>query len=239
MPTLHVLTNKYHLDPGKLPGTVVVVLDVAFATTGIAIALEQGATAIVPTLDPNAARRCAQGLPPGTFLLAGEVDTQPIPGFLDPWPHVLMAQDMHDKTLIYSTTNGTVALQMASGAGHVYAAALVNGEAVADHVVRHHAGATILLLCAGSGVHFNLEDFYGAGYLVSLLTRRAPELRCTDAAVAARLLHERSSTIECLHEAWVGRMMKARGMEGDVIFTAQKSIFPAVPRFRDGEVRRA
>jgi 2-phosphosulfolactate phosphatase len=53
---LHVLLKKEELDRESLPGKVVVVLDVLFATSSIATALAHGATEVVPTPDEAAAR---------------------------------------------------------------------------------------------------------------------------------------------------------------------------------------
>jgi hypothetical protein len=53
---VHVLTKKEELDSVRLPGKVVVVLDIIFATTTMVAALAHGAKEIVPVLDEKAAR---------------------------------------------------------------------------------------------------------------------------------------------------------------------------------------
>ena len=126
----------------------------------------------------------------------------------------------------------------ARGADHVYAAALLNGEAMAAQIERAHARDTVLMVCSGSADNFNLEDFYGAGYLVSLLARSSGAHELTDAATAARLLHDRSEAMECLGSSRVGRMMLARGLEHEVKFAAEKSRFSLVARL-EGRTLRA
>ena len=169
MPRLHVLTNKTYADPARLADVVAIVVDVVFATTGIAVLLERGASDVLPTLAPDAARAVAAELAPGSFVLAGEQDGDPIPGFAEPWPLQLLDTDFAGRRVVYSTTNGTVALNMAASAAVVLAGALVNGRAVADYACEHLAGRDVVLICAGSGTSFSLEDFYGAGYIASLL----------------------------------------------------------------------
>ncbi len=240
MTRVHVLLKKEELDDHRLPGKVVVVLDVLFATSSIATALAHGATEVVPTLDGEAARAEAARRPPGSFVLAGELNAATLPGFAHPTPLALVAQGLAGRSLIYSTTNGTVAVRKAAGAGRVYAASLLNGRAVVDHLVRHAAGETVLLVCAGSADAFNLEDFYGAGYLVSLLAGAgpaAPDL--TDAAQAALLLHERADALDCLSRSRVGRMMLERGLEREVAYAARKSPLDVVPVLRDGRLEAA
>jgi 2-phosphosulfolactate phosphatase len=149
----------------------------------------------------------------------------------------LLEEDLAGKTLIYSTTNGTVAVGKARGADHVYAAALLNGEAMVAQIERAHAGDTVLIVCSGSADNFNLEDFYGAGYLVSLFARRPGAHELTDAAMAARLLHDHCEAMECLSASRVGRMMLSRGLDHEVGFAAQKSRFPVVARLEDGALR--
>ena len=45
---VHVLTRKEEVDTVRLPGKVVIVLDVLFATSTIANALAHGARAVTP-----------------------------------------------------------------------------------------------------------------------------------------------------------------------------------------------
>src|SRR3970282_677583 len=53
---IHVLTRKEELDGIRVPGKVVVVLDILFATTTMVAALAHGATEVIPVDDEKAAR---------------------------------------------------------------------------------------------------------------------------------------------------------------------------------------
>src|SRR5439155_20723497 len=105
-----------------------------FATSSIATALAHGAREVVPMPDGEAALAEARRRPAGSYLLAGELHAATLPGFLPPTPLALLREELAGRSLICSTTNGTVALSRASGAAEVYAAALLNGEAVAEHL---------------------------------------------------------------------------------------------------------
>jgi 2-phosphosulfolactate phosphatase len=238
MAKIHVLVNKEHVDPRRLPGKVVIVLDVLFATTSIVAALANGAEEVIPTVDGAAAIAESNKHAPGRFVLAGELDTVTLAGFVDPWPRALIEQKLRGKTLIYSTTNGTVALNYSAPADHVYAACLLNADAIADYISRRHRTENVVIVCSGSGANLNLEDLYGAGYLVSLLLAKRPDYQLTDAAMAARILHERSDVLECLHESRVGRMMHERNLDDEVAFSAQKSVYREIPVFSGGRVTR-
>jgi 2-phosphosulfolactate phosphatase len=235
---IHVLLKKEELDTQRLPGKVVIVLDILFATSSIVAALAHGAADVIPTLDGAAAQAEAARHAAGTCVLSGELNADTLPGFVHPTPLALLAENLDGKSLIYSTTNGTVAVAKSREADHVYAAALLNGEAVVAHIAQHHADETVLIVCSGSADNFNLEDFYGAGYLASLFARKSQENEFTDAALAAMLLHEKREAGECLRRARVGRMMLERRLDREVDFAAQKSLYTVVPKL-DGNRLRA
>jgi 2-phosphosulfolactate phosphatase len=235
MAKIHVLLKKEELDRERLEGKVVVVIDVLFATSTIVTALASGAVEVIPTLGGEAALAEAARRPAGSFVLAGELNAETLAGFSHPTPLALLRAGVEGKAVVYSTTNGTVALGKAREAARVYAGALLNGEAVAERIASTSRGETVLLVCSGSADAFNLEDFYGAGYLVSLLASRLPGAHeLSDAALAARLLHERCDALDCLSRSRIGRLMRERGVEEEVAFAAQKSRYQVVPELCDG-----
>jgi 2-phosphosulfolactate phosphatase len=234
---IHVLLKKEELDAHRLDGKVVVVLDILFATSSIVTALAHGAIEVIPTLDGRAAQEAAKQFTEGSYVLSGELNADTLEGFVHPTPKALLAEGVAGRRLIYCTTNGTVALAKSKGAAHVYAAALLNGRAVVEHIVAQHPDSTILIVCSGSADNFNLEDFYGAGYLVSLFRHRAASADYSDAALAAELLHDHCDGLDALRRARVGRMMLARRLDAEVDFAAQESCYDVVPLLQDGVLR--
>ncbi len=234
---VHVLLKKEELDGERLTGKVVVVLDVLFATSSIVAALAAGARGVVPAVDRESCLAAAKAECEGSYILAGELNAQTLDGFTAPTPLALTAEPLRGRTLFYSTTNGTVALRKSAEAKHVYAAALLNGRAVVERLVTNHADATVLVVCAGSIDNFNLEDFYGAGHLVSTLVQYAgAAVELTDTARAASLLHDRTDALECLAGSRVGRMMQDRGAMHEVEFCARTNVFEVVPELVDGRL---
>jgi 2-phosphosulfolactate phosphatase len=227
---IHVLTRKEELDTERVAGKVAIVLDVLFATSTIAAALAHGARSVMPTLDEVTARSHAKRLAEGSYVLAGELYARTLPGFAPPAPLALVAHGVAGKDVIYSTTNGTVALRAAAEAEAVYAAALVNGEAVVERVLDRHRDRTVLIVCSGSVGNFNLEDFYGAGYLVDLIAARlGAGLDFSDAARAAWALYRSADPLPRLLDCRVGRMMQSHGLEREVEYAAQRSVLDVVP----------
>jgi 2-phosphosulfolactate phosphatase len=234
---IHVLGRKEDLDAVRVPGKVVIVLDVLFATSTIVAALAHGAPSVIPALDEAAARAEGERHAPGSYVLAGELYAERLPGFAPPTPLALLDHGIAGKHVIYATTNGTAALQAAGEADHVYAAALLNGRALIEHVLARHPDRTILIVCSGSMGTFNLEDFYGAGYLVELLAERLGEhADFSDAARVARTLFRSGEPVPTLIDCRVGRMMAERGLAHEIAYAARLSALEVVPRLEAGRL---
>src|SRR5712691_5575606 len=233
---IHVLTKKEELDGVRVPGKVVVVLDILFATTTMVTALAHGATEVIPVLDEAAARAESQRY--RECVVAGELYAETIAGFAHPAPLALLKHGIRGKTVVYSTTNGTVAMTRAAGAARVYCGALLNARRLAEHIVARHPRETVLLVCSGSGDNFNFEDFYGAGYFVERfadLLGAAADL--SDAAKAALALYRHARAPDALLDCRIGRMMAARGLREEVEFACRFDALPVVPALDQGRLR--
>jgi 2-phosphosulfolactate phosphatase len=235
---IHVLTKKEELDSVRIAGKVVVVLDILFATTTMVSALANGAADILPVLDEAAARDEGGRLAAGSFVLAGELYAETLPGFAHPAPLSLIEHGVAGKTVVYSTTNGTVAMMQCSGAARVYCGALLNVMATVERVLERHAGKTVLILCSGSGNNFNFEDFYGAGCFVERFAERLGDVAdLSDAAKAARMVYRSARSPGALLDCRVGRMMAARGLAHEVEFACREDAFSTAAVLDQGRVR--
>ena len=234
---VHVLGKKEELATAPVEGRVVIVLDILFATTTMVTALAHGATEVIPVADEDAARRVSRQHPASEVVLAGELYAETLPGFAHPAPLSLLRHGIDGKTVVYSTTNGTVAMTLSAAAEHSYCGALLNARRLAEHVVARHPDRPILIVCSGSGDNFNLEDFYGAGYFVERLAELlGPRADLSDAAITARSLYRHARAPEVLHDCRVGRMMAARGLSAEVEFACRFDAFPVIPELRSGRL---
>jgi 2-phosphosulfolactate phosphatase len=214
------------------------VLDILFATTTMVTALAHGATEIVPVLDEAAARAFAKDLAPDSFVVAGELYAETLRGFAHPAPLSLLEHGVAGKTVVYSTTNGTVAMTQAAAAARVYCGALLNARAIVERIVQQHANQTVLIVCSGSGNNFNFEDFYGAGYFVDRFAEQLGSAAdFSDAAKAARMVYRNTQAPGALLDCRVGRMMVAKGLAREVEFACRQDAFPVVPVLEGGKVR--
>lgn len=239
MQKIHVIARKEDLDPNKAPGKIAVVLDIVFATSTIVTALQEGARAVLPAGDETQARQLAAASLDGCHVLAGEYHADTLAGFQPYNPLAMRGLGLPGKDLIYSTTNGTVALRAAQACRRVYAGALLNASAVVQHLLQRFHEETILLVCAGSRGTFSLEDFFGAGCFVRLLREHAgPHVALSDSAIAALRLFEQNDAVEILSSSRIGRRMIGRGMLADIRHSASQDNCPLVAELIDGRIVR-
>ncbi|MDR2189016.1 MAG: 2-phosphosulfolactate phosphatase [Azonexus sp.] len=230
---LHVVICKEDLDPDGMTGKVAVVLDVIFATSTIVAAFYGGATGVRPALGREEAERFSQERARDELVLIGEYNSITLPGFIDPLPLALLKHGVAGKEVIFASTNGTVALRRASKATAVYAAALLNAEAVAEHLVTCHAADQVILACAGSLGRFSFEDFFGAGAIVAQIVKRlGSRLTMTDAALAAHSAYRGSDALTGLRTSSLGQEMIDSGRGQDVDFAARENSSRCIPVLR-------
>lgn len=233
MAKIHLLIRKEDISEEKMNiGTkIAVVLDVLLATTTITSALSDGAREVIPVLTPEEGLELSRKQE-GEFILAGELKTNPIKGFVYPNPTEIR-KVINGKTLILSTTNGTVALRKSSNAKKVYVASLLNNPYVARSVRDEvEAEDTVVVVCSGNSGEFSLEDFYGAGHFISCLLKDGEKkFELTDAAMAALYLYEGQSkdTFDVLVSSYCGQLFERHGMMDELRLACEKGTVPIVP----------
>ncbi|MEK5068988.1 2-phosphosulfolactate phosphatase [Sporosarcina sp. FSL K6-1508] len=235
-PKLHVILQKEAILPELIDNhKVAVVFDILLATTTIATLLNHGAKEVIPVMDEAEALKVAGNHEKTTTIIAGESDGLTIEGFADPLPTQLK-QVAEGKTIILSTTNGTVAIRTVANAKKVYAASLVNGHAVAKKVATEHKDDSIILICAGTMRQLSLEDFYGAGYFIDELLQRSDSWELTDSAKAALYLYrgKKENAVSILKTSLTGQMLMKVNQEEDIFFSADKGMNDVVPEFDNG-----
>jgi 2-phosphosulfolactate phosphatase len=240
MPKLHVLLKREEIDPARLEGKVVVVLDVLFATTTIVHVFSKGIVGIHPVRDRAAAERVAAQV--GGCLLAGEHLGRMIPGFAPATPLALAEHARSNHALdgcemVYCTTNGTQALVAVAQAAHVYVGALINGRALAEHVLMQHPEASVLIVCSGTLDRFNLEDFHGAGHVIHHLMKIGG-YALTDAAYAAWHAYQGCDSRTALFASREGRAMQGEAYGYEVDYASQQDITDVVPALVSGRLVR-
>ncbi|WP_157711501.1 2-phosphosulfolactate phosphatase [Pseudomonas sp. PB120] len=234
MPKINVVLRKEDLDPDFLYDKVAVVIDVLFATTTIVAALHHGARAVYPAANRQMACDTVNGLEPDSYILAGENHLQKIPGFVTYSPLALSQEALAGRNVVFSTTNGTVALRKADTAKHVYAAALLNAPAIIRQLQKHQ-DRSIVLVCSGSAGRVNLEDLYLAGYLVEQLEITCPGTwTLSDTCHIARSVYGQyyDSPHDCLMQSQLGVRLCKEDMFDEVEYSARLGLLDIVPHLQ-------
>jgi 2-phosphosulpholactate phosphatase len=138
---------------------IVVLVDILRATTTICTAVANGVEAIIPVASHEEARQ----LKSEGFLVATEKDGVQL-DFADFGNSALsFTRDaIGGKTLVYCTTNGTRALELAKSASGIVIGAFINVSAVAEWLAAEQKN--VVILCSGWKNKFCLEDTLFAGH---------------------------------------------------------------------------
>jgi 2-phosphosulfolactate phosphatase len=237
---LDVFLTPGELTPGDIAGRTVVVIDVLRASSSIVEALAAGAKAIYPVASIEEALRLANTFGRDEVLLCGERKCLPIEGFdLGNSPAAFTAERVAGKTLVMSTTNGTHALTLTTGAARVYVASLLNLSAVAEELAA--AEVDPVILCAGRERRFAIEDATCAGELAArLLERRPGDWAMNDGAHTAIALADRfGNDVGMFERAEGGRSIVSAGLAEDLAFCAQLDRHDILPILHERHISLA
>jgi 2-phosphosulfolactate phosphatase len=219
------------LPKRDLSETTCVVFDVLRATSSMITALANGTEEIHPVRTLEEARSMKADIPGAK--LAGERNGEMPEGF-DFGNSPLEFSDVRRAKLIWTTTNGTIALKACEHAKRVLLGALLNIGALAEEV-RRSSPERLVLVCAGTFEEFALEDAYAAGTLIAELS----DAELTDSARATlattKLYPE---PIDALRVARNGRTLLAKKRDAEVEWCARLSTYNLCG-FMDGAIVRS
>ncbi len=161
-PEVYVHLLPAHIPAGALQGGVAIVVDVLRATTVMIHALAAGCVSVIPCIEIADAQRVAVSLPDGLVLTAGERQGLPIDGFdLGNSPDDFTPERCSGRTLVMTTTNGTLAIHACLDADRVVIGAFPNFAATVQ--LLHSEERPIHIVCAGTDGHISYEDSLLAG----------------------------------------------------------------------------
>ena len=209
-------------EPAELSGKTAVVFDVLRATSVMIESLANGAKQIIPCASIEDAIRTRDELSdPSQTLLGGERNGLKIDGFdIGNSPVEVTANTVADKTLVMTTTNGTVAIAHCRHAEKILIGALSNVTALARALLNTE---NVALVCSGTGGEVTAEDVLAAGAVVDrVLQQRAAnngehvDVELNDQAQIARGLWcnidpDQPSLVSALRESKGGRNLLRHG----------------------------
>jgi 2-phosphosulfolactate phosphatase len=231
---VHFLPELF--EPEELRGGTAVVIDVLRASTTIVHALAAGAKAVRPFLSVDEVWQEAKRHVADTIVTGGERNGRHIDGFdLDNSPLRYTPDQVRDKIVLLTTTNGTRALDRCHSAQRILIGAFVNLGAVV--AVLQVGGEPVHLVCAGTDGRITTEDVLFAGVVAARLRAALPgvELANDEAQIAATLFaaqgDDRASLVTALRASRGGRNLVELGFDADIERSAECDRFDFVPEY--------
>ncbi|MCL6436885.1 MAG: 2-phosphosulfolactate phosphatase family protein [Leptolyngbyaceae cyanobacterium HOT.MB2.61] len=227
------------LTPEVTVANCAIVVDVLRATSTIVTALSAGAEAVQVFSDLDQLLKVSEGWSPDKRIRAGERGGAKVKGFdFGNSPLDCTPERVKGRRLFISTTNGTRALQCVQAAPTVLAAALINRQAVVDHLLKHQP-ETVWIVASGWEGSFSLEDTVCAGAIACQLQT---ELGCSledlagnDEVIGAVTLYQQwqHRLHDLLRYASHGKRLLRLDCHEDLKYCAQTDILDVLPIQRE------
>jgi 2-phosphosulfolactate phosphatase len=226
--------NAGQFDELQLREKNVIVIDVLRASSTITVALNNGAREIIPVASIESAVKISGSLFGEVTLRGGERNGKTIEGFnLGNSPLEYNETAVKGKSIIYCTTNGSVAMAKSRYARTLAVGSFINLTATSDFIRNENKDS--LIICAGranSIGNFSLEDAVCAGMIIqNLLNTESLEVELSDSAKAAHALSKTfgRSILKVLKTSEHGKYLIEIGFAEDLKICAQVDSVPVLP----------
>jgi 2-phosphosulfolactate phosphatase len=232
---MHIDVAFTSAEVQALASKVCIVIDVIRATSSLTVIMSKNPRKVILTTTIQKATKFAsqQTVHP---LLCGERNGQAPEGFdFGNSPRQYFEADLRDRTLIFTSSNGTRAIADLAIAPHVYLGSFLNAEAVTKkaYSTANTTNMDILLVCAGREEKFAIDDAYCAGYLVTRLMAQISaqnNFELGDGAQAALGIYGYyRDDRRLLDMSGAGKAVTQIGMADDLTFLLQRDLFDCVP----------
>lgn len=241
------LTQSLINDDLFLKDKNVVVVDVLRATTTITVALTNGAREIIPAESASTAARISKGL--GKSLLCGERNGNIVEGFnLGNSPFEYKSEVIKDKSLIFSTTNGTLSITKSRLAKSCILASFVNLSLAAEHIKL--LDEEVIIVCSGKLNNFCIEDAVCTGLIINNILsdeNAKGKYKIDDSAYACLKLGNklamksgipsREKAYDTLKESEHGKYLISLGFSEDLKLCSEIDSYPHLPVYYNGTIK--
>ena len=234
-PFLHTCLSPALLHLYDLKDTIVVVIDVFRATSTIASALYNGATAVIPVDTVSGAIDIANEI---NGIAAGERDGKIADGLQYGNSPLEYHRDfIGGKNLVLTTTNGTKLLYMAleNGATDIMTGSFPNLGAVCDYLLARQQN--VVLACAGWKDRFNMEDTLFAGAVIDQINH-AFISHCDSSTTALNLYQQMKNDLigNATKFTHYHRLVERFGLIDDIRFCLTPNVANIPVIYREGQL---
>ncbi len=212
---------------------IVVVTDILRASSAIVTAFMNGVKRIIPVGTLNEAKMFKNR----GYIVAAERDGI-VRDFADfgNSPYNFNVENVKGKEIVYSTTNGTQAIRMASSGYMVIIGSYLNITAITDYIVEKNRD--LLILCAGWKNKFNLEDSLFAGALAKKVLQDNHFSTICDSTYGAMDLYETAGNniVEYIEKAAQRHRLKKNGLDDVLEYCHEMDKTTLIPAYAQGKI---
>jgi len=167
--------NILHLlDGAREAKGLSVIIDVFRAFTVVPYVFNNGASLVIPVGDEEEAWALKKKNP--DFILIGERDEKPIPGFdFGNSPSKIFNSDFNGKTIVHRTSSGTQGIVNAFHAKEILTGSFVNANAIVNYIKKQNP-SEVSLVCMGYACEYPTEeDTFCAEYIKNSLEGKSTD----------------------------------------------------------------
>ena len=210
----------------------VVVVDVFRASATICAMLHNGAAAVIPVADIETARQYKSA----GFLVGAERKTRKC-DFADfgNSPFDYTREIVAGREVVFTTTNGTMAIEMGKESRRLFIGTFSNIDALADKCME--SPGRIVVICAGWNNRVNVEDTLFGGAFAERLSKKADMTPGSDAVrIALTLWHQaKSDPLGYLRQSDHYQRLIDNSATGDAAYCLQENTVSVVPCYHKEE----
>lgn len=211
---------------------IIVAIDVLRATSAICAAFHNGVKKMIPVATLEEAFEYKRK----GYLVGAERKGEIVEGFeFGNSPFVYMDKKFRDKTIVLSTTNGTVAIDTAAKTGKtVVVGSLLNLNALCEWLIKKEKN--VLLLGSGWKNKFCLEDTICAGAIVETLLQTNKFVSEEDSSIAAKFLFlsAKDNYFGYLKASSHRRRLRKLNLNEDIKYCLTPNQTDVIPILKDG-----
>ena len=209
---------------------IVVIVDILRATSTICAAIHNGVKSIIPVATVDEAREMKQQ----GYMVASERDGYVL-DFADfgNSPFNFTPEIVGGKEIVYSTTNGTRCIHLASHSKAVVIGSFLNISVLTNWLIQQDA--PVLIFCASWKDRFSLEDTVYAGALAERLMNSEKFETICDGVTASIDLWSlaKNDLFAYMQKAAQKSRLASKGLDDCIEYCLTDDLCPVIPIFQD------
>jgi 2-phosphosulfolactate phosphatase len=231
-------------DENSSDDSLSIYIDVLRASTTVCAALYNGAKEVIPVDSMDKAIIIHKNLSDDISVLAGERKGKKPLGFhFGNSPGEFTENEIKDKTIVLTTSNGTKAFNKLRKSRVRFLASFVNLDIIVktiNKIVNKEKIYECNIICAGNDGDFSFEDTICAGAILYYLNQNGIELELNDSSVLAIEIFDKhkNNLLDFIKEREHPKLLMDLGFENDIDEAFSMNKYPVLPVLSANSIRR-